>query len=347
MNISLGGCVMNQSFTGSTLTGYTVWNLTYSNIALLSNTLYKLNSQGLPVSTAQGVPLNCDQLACYNNQPSTYVCNSTGAYSYQCVRTAITCPSSGCADGRCKTYGNWNNGQIVSDCSNYYYPTCISTDRCKVAYCNASVSDARSPNACYSIPYNVTSYCDDGDFCTLDLCDSNSTNANPCYHVAYTQAQLRKTFCKNYQPCEVVSCIVNSCIYTPINCNYTGLCTYYVCNSTTNNTCVAVNSTVYQYDACGVCLGNGYSCVRDSGIVPNGVSIGLAVGLGVGITGCFALCAAIFAARKGYDKYQELAAELNGQVKVSEAYKGADTGGENFGLRESAMENWFLFFFLS
>jgi len=98
-----------------------------------------------------------------------------------------------------------------------------------------------------------------------------------------------------------------------------------------------VNSTVFKYDKCGVCLGNGFSCVNVGGVIPKGVSIGLALGLGLGISGFFAVCAGIFAARKGYDKYKELAAEMNPNIKVNEAYEGAEHAGQNPGLRASAV----------
>jgi len=190
-----------------------------------------------------------------------------------------------------------------------------------------------------TIPINQTQYCDDGNFCTLDLCDGNATSPNPCYHVAIAAATLKKTLCTKSTACQIVSCVVNTCVYTPVTCNYTNLCTYYVCNATTNNTCLAVNSTVYKYDKCGVCLGNGFSCVGKTNVTPKGVSIGLAVGLGVGISGCFAVCAGIFAARKGYDKYKELANEMNPNIKVNTAYEGAEHAGQNPGLRDSAINN--------
>jgi len=98
-----------------------------------------------------------------------------------------------------------------------------------------------------------------------------------------------------------------------------------------------VNSTIYKYDKCGVCLGNGLSCVFASNVVPKGVSIGLALGLGLGISGLFAVCAGIFAARKGYDKYKELAAEMNPNIKLNETYQGAENAGINPGLRASAV----------
>jgi len=329
--ISVNSCKMNGVFTGSTTTGYQVWNSTASKVLCVTDP-----KTGLPEGYAS-VHYSCDQLACFDNQVNQYYCNSTGNYNQTCIRTSVPCQHSGCADGRCKTYGNWSNGQIVADCSNYYYPTCISKDRCKVSYCNSSVSDARSPNTCFLVSINVTSTCDDGNFCTQDLCDSNSTSKNPCYHVAVTEANLKKTFCTKYSYCEIVSCLVNTCIYTSVNCKYTNLCTFFVCNATTNNTCIAVNSTLFKYDKCGVCVGNGLSCVIYDNVIPKGASIGAALGAGLGVSGFFAICAGIFAARKGYDKYKELSAELNGQVKVSEAYKGAEHGGENFGLRDSAV----------
>jgi len=329
--ISVNSCKQNGAFTGSTSTGYNVWNNTAAKNLYIADP-----TTGLPEGYAT-FHYSCDQLACFGNQINQYYCNSTGNYNQSCVRTSSPCPSSGCADGRCQTYGNWSNNQIVADCTNYYYPTCISTDRCAVSYCNSSVSNARAPGTCFLVPYNVTTYCDDGNFCTQDKCDSNSTSKNPCYHVAYTEAVLRKTFCTKYSYCETVSCLVNTCIYTSINCKFCGLCTYFVCNATTNNTCVAVNSTVFKYDKCGVCNGNGLSCVIHGNVIPKGASIGAALGAGLGVSCFFALCAGIFAARKGYDKYKELSAELNGQVKVSEAYKGAEHGGENFGLRDSAV----------
>jgi len=98
-----------------------------------------------------------------------------------------------------------------------------------------------------------------------------------------------------------------------------------------------VNSTIYKYDKCGVCLGNGFSCTPFINVVPKGISIGLALGLGLGISGCFAVAAGIFAARKGYDKYRELANEMNPNIKVNEAYEGAEHAGHNPGLRASAV----------
>jgi hypothetical protein len=46
------------------------------------------------------------------------------------------------------------------------------------------------------------------------------------------------------------------------------------------------------------------------------------------IIGAFALCAAIFGLRRGWDSYKALAQEGEGAIKTSGAYKGAGGGGE-------------------
>jgi len=58
----------------------------------------------------------------------------------------------------------------------------------------------------------------------------------------------------------------------------------------------------------------------------------------VGVSGFFAVCAGIFAARKGYDKYCELAAEMNPNVKLNKTFEGAENSGQNPGLRASAID---------
>jgi len=88
----------------------------------------------------------------------------------------------------------------------------------------------------------------------------------------------------------------------------------YVCNATTNNTCVLTLSTLYFIDQCGVCGGDGTSCIPQIPANPKTASIAAALGVGLGVGLCVAAIIIGILARTGYSAYAALAMEAQGTV---------------------------------
>jgi hypothetical protein len=331
---SNGGCLTNKVVSASTVTGLEVW---HGNAPL---SVTQVDAFGNP--SPASVTRTCDNLGCYNGQPSTYTCLSQGEGFYTCNRTFATCSMNGCQDNRCQTLGTWSaGGQINSNCNNIYTPNCADNNACTNDFCNSTwVPSSPVSQRCFHTPINATQVCDDGNVCTNDYCDPASTSGDICAHYLYDSRHLVSLgICAAIPACNNLTCSLNTCIYTPITCANPSLCFAYVCNATTNNTCVTVTSSLYVVDACGVCAGNGLSCAVNKGATQVKSSIATAAGVGGGIGGLFACAAAIAAGKKSYDKYEELANECNGQVTVSGAHIGAETGGANTNIRKSAFED--------
>jgi len=330
--VSNGGCTTNTTFTPGN-TGYSYW------AGNLTNNLSQLDSNGLPIGYSQGVVYSCDNLACFDGQPSSYYCNSINTTSFTCVRQYSICQRSGCLDTICTSYGTWSNAQANVDCGTTYAPNCNGGNRCINYYCNSSAPTATSPSACYQVPINATTFCDDGDMCTLDLCDpDNTAGADPCYHYIYGTQYVEQYICTQTPPCAIASCIANTCTYVPLVCPSGNLCEFQVCNGKTNN-CTVLYSNTTVYDACGVCGGNNLTCAIFNP-TPATTSISAAVAIGTSIAGAFAVAAGIFASRKGYDKYVEVANEVTGNVAENPTHQGSETAGINpLGDRSSGLFN--------
>ena len=300
--------------------------LIYNGSAPSGNVYTQVDSNGLPFPST-GVSRTCQELACYNGEPSTYTCFSIEEGQHTCQRVSSKCTLNGCQDTICRSLANWSGSvpQIDSDCGSSYVPNCADLDSCTVDQCN-STWDRNDINSqrCIHTLLNATSVCDDGNFCTLDYCDSQDTTGDFCRHNLYSTSYLKKKICKTNETCTNVKCTVNRCIYTTIECLAPTSCQIFVCNQTTKGVCAAFDYGVYKIDRCGVCGGNGLSCIPDVPIDPKKTSIivALAVGLSIGL--CFAAAIIAILTRTGYSAYQALATEIQGTVTTSSTYQGGD-----------------------
>jgi len=268
-------------------------------------------------------------LACYGGQPSNYTCFSTQESSFTCQRTFLNCSRNGCQDNICRSLGVWSNNVAVSDFGTIFRPFCADTDSCTSDFCNTNWVDTMpAKDRCLHVKINATLVCDDGNYCTQDYCDSKDTTGDPCRHNLYSQSYLKRNICpptNESTTCTTVQCTVNRCIYNPITCLPGDFCTYFLCNSTTKNTCIAVPTGLYFVDKCGVCGGDGLSCVPDIKPDPKKTSIivALAVGLSVGLVAAAILIAIL--TQKSYAAYQALAMEIQGTVTTSPVFENAES----------------------
>jgi len=321
--LSNGTCTTNGNYTPDILTGL---NIYYGN-ASANNVYTQVDSNQLPYPNT-GVSRTCGQLGCYAGQPSNYTCFSTNETTYQCQRYTLNCNRNGCQDNICRTLGGWNGqNQLNTDCGTIYRPNCANANACYNNFCNSSwVPSQNASLRCIHQPINATQYCDDGNFCTYDYCDSQSTSGNICKHNLYSQYVLRTSICQtnNSLICQTIQCTVNKCLYNYIQCLPSTLCIYYTCNASTNGTCQPFPTGIYTIDKCGICGGNGLSCIPDNPVNPKKTSIivALAVGLGVGL--CFAALIIGILSKTGYSAYQALAVETMGTVQTAPTYKGGE-----------------------
>jgi len=236
----------------------------------------------------------------------------------------LNCSRNGCQDNICRTLGNWTtDGQIVSDCGTTYQPVCADNDACTNDYCNTAWLPTQNVKLrCLHTPINASSFCDDGNFCTNDYCDSQDTTGNVCKHKLYSTSYLKSNLCRNYTSCQTVQCTVNRCVYTDITCFAPTLCVLFLCNSTTNETCRAFPTGIYKIDKCGVCGGNGLSCVPVTPGNPKKTSIAVALGVGLGVGLVFAAIIFGILSKQGYDFYNAQAVETTGSTTVSPIHTG-------------------------
>jgi len=120
--------------------------------------------------------------------------------------------------------------------------------------------------------------------------------------------------------CSLVGCTVNRCVLYPIVCLLPNKCLAFLCNTTTNNTCFAVPTGIYTFDKCGVCGGNGFSCIPL--VVGQQKNTSIIVALAVGLSCGLVLAAIVIGilTRKGYASYAALATECQGGTTVSSVY---------------------------
>jgi hypothetical protein len=318
---SNGTCVQNVNFAYDNTTGL---NLYYGSDTANSKKYSLVDANGYP-SPAQGVVRTCAELACYNGAPSNYTCFSLAEGSYTCQRSFLNCSRNGCQDNICQSLGTWNvNNQMDSNCGVIYRPICVSNNACTVNFCDITWTPQSTTPRCIHQSINATSYCDDGNFCTQDYCDSQDTSGNVCKHNLYSDSYIRKYICKKAKVCQSVQCTVNKCIYSYIGCTAPSLCIFFVCNGSTNGTCKAYPTGVYSIDACGVCAGNGLSCLPTSPGNPKKTSIAVALGVGLGI-GLFAAAIIIgILTKKSYEFYLAVGTESLGTVTHAPTYQGAE-----------------------
>eukprot|EP01091_Cochliopodium_minus_P013276 TRINITY_DN4238_c0_g1_i2.p1 TRINITY_DN4238_c0_g1~~TRINITY_DN4238_c0_g1_i2.p1 ORF type:complete len:1586 (-),score=325.19 TRINITY_DN4238_c0_g1_i2:86-4822(-) len=301
---------------------FTSIDIYYGNVTVPNN-FTQYDSSGLPFPST-GVKRTCGQLACYNGQPSQYSCFSLAEGTYTCQRTYTNCSRNGCLDNICRSLGSWTDGQLNTDCNTTFVPQCADANACTNDFCNSAwIPSQPVAERCLHIFVNESSFCDDGNFCTKDYCDGQDTTGNPCKHSLYSESWLRKNICKTNtsMTCKTVTCNVNKCIYTDYTCLAPNLCLFYTCNATTNGVCKQFPTGIYSVDKCGVCGGNGLSCVPTNPGNPKKTSIAVALGVGLGI-GLF-VAAAIIAAitKRSFDAYNALAVEQQGSVTTSPVHE--------------------------
>jgi len=275
------------------------------------------------------VPRTCGQLGCYNGQPSQYSCFSAAEGSYICQRSYLNCSRNGCQDNICRTLGTWgtqnNSGQIDTDCGTIYQPYCNDGNSCTNDYCNSTwVPGSPVSERCYFVPINQTQFCDDGNYCTQDYCDNQDTSGNICKHNLYSSWYVSRYLCTNSSVCQTVQCTVNKCVYSDVQCVAPTLCTNFICNGSTNGTCKAYPTGIYTVDKCGVCGGNGLSCVPTTPANPKAASIAVALGVGLGVGLFVAACIIAALTKKSFDAYNALAVETQGTVTTSPVHQGGE-----------------------
>jgi len=162
-------------------------------------------------------------------------------------------------------------------------------------------------------------------FCTEDYCDNQDTTGNVCKHRLYSDSFLRKNICKNATSvCQTVKCTVNKCVYGDVACTPPTLCIFFTCNATTKGVCKSYPTGLYKIDKCGICAGNGLSCVPTNPGNPKKTSIAVALGVGLGV-GLFAAAILIFIlSKKSYEYYNALATETLGTVTTAPTYQGGE-----------------------
>eukprot|EP01091_Cochliopodium_minus_P000003 TRINITY_DN0_c0_g2_i2.p1 TRINITY_DN0_c0_g2~~TRINITY_DN0_c0_g2_i2.p1 ORF type:complete len:1609 (+),score=374.09 TRINITY_DN0_c0_g2_i2:29-4828(+) len=322
--LSNGTCTQGSTYAADTSVGLSIYN----GSAPSNNVYTQVDSNGLPFP-ATGVPRTCAQLGCYNGQTSQYSCLSIKEKEYKCLRTSLNCSRNGCQDNICRTLGTWgtlnNTGQIDSDCGTTFQPFCADNNACTNDYCNSAWTPAQPVSErCLHTQINGSQFCDDGNYCTLDYCDNQDTSGNVCKHSLYSDSYVKKYLCKNGTVCQNVKCTVNRCVYGDISCVAPTLCIFFTCNATTSGICKPFPTGLYSIDKCGVCGGNGLSCVPIIPGNPKKTSIAVALGVGLGI-GLF-VAALIIAAitKKSFDAYNALAVETQGTVTNSPTYQGGE-----------------------
>jgi len=326
--LSNGSCTVYPTASTYPIDIFTGIDIYYGN-ASANNVFTQVDSSGLPFPNT-GVSRTCGQLACYNGQPSQYSCFSIQEGSYSCVRTYLNCSRNGCQDNICRALGTWNYTtglpQPNTDCGTTYVPNCASENACTVNYCNSAWLPTQPVSQrCIHAPINAAVYCNDGNFCTLDYCDPGDTSGNVCNHKLYTDSYLRKYICTNFSVCQTVQCTVNRCIYTDISCSGDTLCTFFVCNASTSGVCKPFPTGIYTIDKCGVCGGNGLSCVPTTPGNPKKTSIAVALGVGLGVGLAFAAAIIAILSKKSFDAYNALAVEHQGTVTNNPTHQGNET----------------------
>jgi hypothetical protein len=326
--LSNGSCSVYPSSSTYPVDLFTGINIYYGN-ASVKNVYTKVDANGLP-SPSTGVSRTCGQLACYGGQPSQYSCFSIQEGQYTCVRTYVNCSRNGCQDNICRALGTWNYTSGIpqpnTDCGTTYVPNCASDNACTVNLCNSAwVPGQPVSSRCIHSPINAAVFCNDGNFCTLDYCDPGDTSGNVCNHKLYTDSYLRKYICTNFSVCQTVQCTVNRCIYTDISCSGDTLCTFFVCNASTSGVCKPYPTRIYTIDKCGVCGGNGLSCVPTNPGNPKKTSIAVALGVGLGVGLAFACAIIGILSKKSFDAYNALAVEHQGTVTNNPTHVQSDT----------------------
>lgn len=330
--LSDGGCPTDSSVTAGDALGFSFFKGTVNLTDANSNP----DALGNPRAN---VRRTCEELACFNNQPSQYRCLSGGENVHTCQRSNSTCTSASCVDRWCQN-GVWGTDpvddtrQISSSCKSTSV-TCVPNNLCLTAFCNTSyVSTDPVSLRCIQAATQADLFCNDGDFCTQDLCDVTDTggcerrpgrnrkiDCSFCRNVPYNDTYVREVLCPDLVTCKTPRCKNNRCFYPSVVCANPSGCFNFICNSTTNNKCIKVLLPGAFIDICNVCNGNGLSCSKQNEGNPSKKSTILAVVLGTVLTGLFCICAAIFGLKKGYDKYQELANEGTGAVKPNPTNK--------------------------
>eukprot|EP00697_Spironema_sp_BW2_P007580 gnl/Spiro4/21902_TR10748_c0_g1_i1.p1 gnl/Spiro4/21902_TR10748_c0_g1~~gnl/Spiro4/21902_TR10748_c0_g1_i1.p1 ORF type:complete len:506 (-),score=-79.04 gnl/Spiro4/21902_TR10748_c0_g1_i1:86-1393(-) len=322
-DLSNGTCPEGSTYTADIDVGLSLY---YGNESVPNN-FTAVDENGLPFP-AYGVSRTCAQLGCYNGAPSQYTCFSVAEGSHTCVRTYLNCSRNGCQDNICRTLGTWgtlNSGQIDADCGTTYQPVCSDGDSCTQDYCNSAwVPTQPVSQRCLHTPINGSQYCDDGNYCTQDYCDSQDTSGNFCKHNLYADWYVQRYLCTNASVCQTVQCTVNKCVYSNVQCVAPTLCINYICNASTSGICKPFPTGIYTIDKCGVCGGNGLSCVPTTPANPKAASIAVALGVGLGV-GLFVAALIIGClSKKSFDAYNALAVETQGHVTTSPVHQGGE-----------------------
>jgi len=165
------------------------------------------------------------------------VSGGTSPYSYSWSSGDTTAGIDSLSSGiYCATVTD-ANGCTLSECDTIEIAPCeqprfVCNDN------NPCTIDSCISGQCVSTPVN----CDDGDFCTNDICDE----AGQCVHSTVTcddsnactldscddgQCAHHPVACNDNNSCTTDSCVNGGCIFLAVNCNDQNLCTNDICDS--------------------------------------------------------------------------------------------------------------------
>lgn len=274
---------------------------------------------------------------CFKGDSCTaYSCDANAGCQYSNI---TTCDNSLCSGVMCAQYSlceintcDPNTGMcvsrpkdcgvadpcVISSCNNvtgsceFYEKDCDDGNKCTEDTC-------LSGRGCISTPYNATSYCNDNSVCTLDTCDPNSGCVNTFEGCASRGLCLENT-------CDPIL----GCTYPPVDCyqnpnisSKVGGCHVVSCNDTAGCFLELLDGAVQ--DRCGVCYGNGTTCLSPAAIA--GISVGAIAGIAVGAAAAVGIVAAV-TGKVGYDYFAGGAASA-ATVNDNPMYSGAGTERAN------------------
>jgi len=215
----------------------------------------------------------CPTIACNTNECDP----NTGS----CKATPISCDDGNpCSDDRCDP----NDGLCK-----YSPHSCDDGDACTVDFCDPK-------SGCQHTTVNATAYCNDNNACTIDTCNVTIGCVNTPI-VCNDNLTCTTDTCNSLAGCQFNA---RDCSLDPSLPKVTGNC--YVAACTEEKACYIKQFPGRAVDKCGVCDGDGKSCVHLNTAQAAGIAAGVLAAI---IIGAIAVCAVLGAigGKKGYDIY--------------------------------------------
>jgi len=268
----------------------------------------------------------CTEYSCDANKGCQYsnitTCDNSLCKGVMCAQLSA-CEVSSCdpMTGRCVT--------TPKDCG--------VTDPCVISSCNSVTGQCEfsekdcddgdfctedkciSGRGCMSTAYNATTYCNDNSVCTLDSCNPKTGCVNSYVGCSSKGACVQDT-------CDPIL----GCTYPPVDCyknpnisSLVGGCHVVGCNETVGCYLELLDGAVQ--DRCGVCYGNGTTCLSPEAIA--GISVGAIAGIAIGAAAAVGIVAAV-GGKVGYDYFAQGAASA-ATVNDNPMYNGAGTERAN------------------